>query len=378
MARLAIAALLSLIWSTALLGPAAAQTDTVTVTPRDQALVADAVNTIFELAAARDFNTLYDVMHPDSKAVVSRTVALALFSDVYSRILVDQSQVVGIEFGEWTWEVNGTTYPEAAAVQIVQPVLDEQNKPNWVEDTIYLAKSQGNWLWFIGASRGFVDQINEQYAGVEGAGTTEGQRATVSLSEVPRDQLFQVVVDDLDAFYQDVVSYTDFTYETPGVVVVSEGDTAMSACGPASTGFYGFYCPLDATMYLDEPFLMQLVDEGNAFAAAFVIGHEWAHHVQTGIGLERTTRPDTWNEVHSIELELMADCFTGVWARDAEERGLIDPGDIEAAITSLVFTLGDPKFIGEYDPQAHGNGEQRVRATLNGYEQGFLGCNLSI
>jgi predicted metalloprotease len=100
--------------------------------------------------------------------------------------------------------------------------------------------------------------------------------------------------------------------------------------------------------------------------------------VQTGIGLERTSQPGEWNQVHSIELELMADCFSGVWARDAELRGLVDPGDIETAINDLVFGLGDPKFIGEFDPQAHGNGEQRVRATLNGYETGFTGCNLSI
>ena len=109
-----------------------------------------------------------------------------------------------------------------------------------------------------------------------------------------------------------------------------------------------------------------------------MIGHEWAHHVQTGIGFDRTTSPNDWNELHSIELELMADCFTGAWALDAEVRGVVEPGDIQEAIDLIVYNLGDPKFIGEYDPQAHGNGEQRVRAFLNGYEQGFLGCNISI
>jgi len=376
-----IAAIAMLVSMNVLPGVSIAQETATVDSAREQAVVASAVNSIFELAAARDFNELYDSMHPDSQNAISRTVALNLFNDVYARILIDQSQIVGIDFGGWTWEVNGKYYPDAAAVTVVQQVLDENNKPTWAEDTIYLAKEDGNWLWFVSGSKDFVDQVNETYAGAPApeAGTSSSSVPQVTnLNDVPRDQVFQVIVDDLDAFYRDVLSYTDYTYESPGVVVVPEGQTVQSACGPASTGFYGFYCPLDSTMYLDEPFLLNMVDEGNAFAAAFVIAHEWAHHVQTGIELERTTRPDNWNEVHSIELELMADCFSGVWAHDAELRGLIETGDIETAINDLVFSLGDPKFIDEYDPQAHGNGEQRVRATLNGYEQGFTGCNLAI
>ncbi len=56
-------------------------------------------------------------------------------------------------------------------------------------------------------------------------------------------------------------------------------------------GFWGFYCPLDQKMYLDEKLLDDLKDQGYYFAAAFVIAHEWAHHVQSGIGLTRTSSP---------------------------------------------------------------------------------------
>ena len=103
-------------------------------------------------------------------------------------------------------------------------------------------------------------------------------------------------MNDLDAFFREEVEGAGIEYETPGVVVVAEGDTVQSACGPATTGFYGFYCPLDATMYLDEKFLLDLVDQGSAFSAAFVVAHEWAHHVQTGIGFERTSQPSEWNQ----------------------------------------------------------------------------------
>jgi uncharacterized protein len=359
---------------------ATAQAQTETVDAAAKAEVTTTVNQIFELAAAGDFNTMYDMLHPDAQAEVERAVALNLFNDVYSQSLASETQVVAMDFGSWTWPVNNKTYPDAAAVTYIMPVLDEEGMATWVEDTMFLASEQGAWYWFLGSSPEFIDEINTLYANAEAPAeiTDQPVEQATSLSETPRDDVLQVVVNDLDEFFRNQVEGAGIEYETPGVVVVVEGDTVMSACGPASTGFYGFYCPLDATMYLDEPFLLDMVDEGSAFSAAFVVAHEWAHHVQTGIGFERTTRPDSWNQVHSIELELMADCFAGAWAWDAEVRGLVNPGDITTAISNLVFSLGDPKFIGEMDPQAHGNGEQRVRATLNGYEQGFTGCNLSI
>ena len=113
-------------------------------------------------------------------------------------------------------------------------------------------------------------------------------------------------------------------------------------------------------------------------AAAFVIAHEWSHHVQTVLGFERTTRPETWNQVHSIELELMADCFSGAWARDAYERGRIDISDVDEAMNFTIQRLGDPTYIDEYDPQAHGTADQRVTAFMNGFEEGFSGCNIKI
>ncbi len=69
-------------------------------------------------------------------------------------------------------------------------------------------------------------------------------------------------VNDLDAFWRDVIGYTEYAYQSPGVVIVAEGDTVQSACGPATTGFWGFYCPLDTKMYLDEKLLDDLEDAG--------------------------------------------------------------------------------------------------------------------
>jgi predicted metalloprotease len=154
----------------------------------------------------------------------------------------------------------------------------------------------------------------------------------------------------------------------------------MTACGPATPGFYAFYCPLDTSIYLEDAKL-QDIGQQDDFIPAFVIAHEWAHHVQDAVGIERVgpyDRPNGWADVYSIELELMADCMSGAWAQDLDTRGALEAGDVDATVDFTVSTLGDPGFIGEYDPQAHGSGDQRGQAILLGYSDGFLGCNIVI
>jgi predicted metalloprotease len=224
------------------------------------------------------------------------------------------------------------------------------------------------WRWFFGSSKEFVQQAIQQYGG------------TPVAESMTSGDLMQNVVNDLDAFWRDVVSYTPYDYQSPHVVAVPEGQSAQSACGPAEGNFAAFYCPPDMTLYLDESFLLSIQQQA-PFAAAFVIAHEWAHHIQSGVGLVRvgpSEEPQEWNEVYSIELELMADCFAGVWAQDANTRGLLEAAAIDQAVQLALQMLGDPQFVGPYDPQAHGTGEQRATSIMNGYDQGFLGCNVKL
>ena len=360
--------------------PARAQTTAVdSSTLQYQALAGEAARNILNLAGSRDFNAMYDLMHPDSKAVAPRSAVVGLFDAAYTQAQAGVPQVISIEIVDYTWPVTGKTYSPAAKVTFVQPIVDQTGQQAYVQDAIYLAPdANGNWGWFFGNSAEMVQAAIDTYGNTNTATTGNGTSGSV-LTTLLQDGDFLVnTVNDLDAFWRDVISYTEYDYQSPGVVIVAEGDTVQSACGPASTGFWGFYCPLDTKMYLDEKLLDDLKDQGYYFAAAFVIAHEWAHHVQSGIGLNRTSQPTTWNDVYSIELELMADCMAGVWARDAEGRGVIEPGDIQQAATFAIQMLGDPKYIGEYDEQAHGNGEQRVSAIMGGYNDGFLACNLLI
>ena len=350
----------------ALLAPRTAAQEGERDVNRDRANAAATAAEILRLAGDRKFNAMYDFMHPDAMAVVPRAAAVGVFTDVYAEAQAGQAQIVGVDMAPWTWGVTGAEYPDAAKISFVQPFVDENNQQTWLEDDMYLVASGGEWRWFFGSS---AETVQEAIA-------TYGQRS----QPITEGDAIQNVVADLDAFYAEVLSYTDRPYYSPGVVLVEPGDRVGTACGPAAPGFYAFYCPPDETIYLEEQKLGEIAQTDD-FIPAFVIAHEWAHHVQSGVGLERVNpfdQPDSWNEVHSIELELMADCMSGAWAQDLDTRGALAQGDIDATVDFTVNTLGDPGFIAEYDPQAHGSGPQRSQSILLGYSDGFLGCNIVI
>ena len=187
--------------------PAFAQTTT-----QDQETIqlqAGAANALFEVldhAAAREFGAMYDQLHPAVREVVPRNVAVALFADVYSRALPSETLVTNIEIAPWTWPVNGETYENAAEITVIIPVIDESGAKTLIEDTWYLVLEDGTWYWFLGTSQEFLDSINEQYADA----VLEPDTGAGSLLPIPREQFIQAIVNDLDAFYRDVLSYTDF------------------------------------------------------------------------------------------------------------------------------------------------------------------------
>ncbi|MEZ4497866.1 MAG: neutral zinc metallopeptidase [Thermomicrobiales bacterium] len=341
-----------------------------TLTEEETAAV-EAAERILRLAVDRQFNALYEYIHPDAAAIIPRGAAIAAFEEIYGASNVGDATIVSIQMGPWTWGVTGKEYPRAAAIEFTQPFVNDDGRAETLEDTMYLVEDQGQFKWFFGSDPEFVQGVIDDYE-AGGNALTQGELFIES------GDFLQEVVNDLDAFFADVLSYTGITYYSPGVVLVVQGTSASSACGPAQSGFWGFYCPPDQTLYLEDVLLSGLIDQGLDFAAAFVIAHEWSHHVQTVLGFERTTRPETWNQVHSIELELMADCFSGAWARDAYERGRIDISDVDEAMNFTIQRLGDPTYIDEYDPQAHGTADQRVTAFMNGFEEGFSGCNIKI
>lgn len=339
---------------------------------RDRATAAATAQNLFDLAAQANYAGMVDELHPDALAVFPRAAAAGVLQEIYGEAASGGGQVVGVALGPWEWPVTGQAYERAAEVSFVLPVRTEGGGDEWLESQMYLVPdTAGRWRWFLGDSAAFVEDAIARY------GTGDTVAAAPPVGNLLEGDLIANVVNDLDAFYADVVSYTGLAYRSPGVIVVPQGQRADGACGPAQGTFAGFYCPPDETLYLDEAFMLSQ----DPFAGAFVIAHEWAHHVQTAVGFARVgpgDSPDQFPELYSIELEIMADCMSGVWAADATDRGILTEGDIDQAVQFALEVLGDPAQVGPYDPQAHGTGEQRARAIMNGYDEGFLACNVSI
>ncbi|PIL19136.1 membrane protein [Puniceibacterium antarcticum] len=171
-------------------------------------------------------------------------------------------------------------------------------------------------------------------------------------------------------------------YAAP-VMVLYSGVT-QSPCGGASGATGPFYCPVDGKAYLDTDFFATLEQELGAkgdFAAAYVIAHEVAHHVQDELGilgevngLRQNASQQEANAL-TVRLELQADCLSGVWARSVD--GLLEPGDLDEALNAA-RRIGDDylqKRAGRV-PQphtfTHGTSAQRSSWFAKGYDSGQM------
>jgi predicted metalloprotease len=174
----------------------------------------------------------------------------------------------------------------------------------------------------------------------------------------------------------------DLPYNAP-VLVLYSGVT-QSPCGGASGATGPFYCPADKKAYLDTSFfttMSQQLGAGGDFAAAYVIAHEVAHHVQNELGIlpkvDQARRASSTTEANAltVRLELMADCLSGVWARNVE--GLLERGDLEEALNAARM-IGDDHLqrqagrVPNPHTFTHGTSAQRARW----FDVGFDTCNI--
>jgi predicted metalloprotease len=166
------------------------------------------------------------------------------------------------------------------------------------------------------------------------------------------------------------------TYTRAPVVTFTSG--TMSGCGPASAQTGPFYCPADHKVYLDLSFFQELSRRFGApgdFAAAYVIAHEIGHHVQSELGIESAIRQKQQEDpgranVYSVQLELQADCFAGVWGKSTANRGLLDPGDIDEGLKAAAAVGDDRLGARSREQWTHGSSQLRVQWFRTGYDSG--------
>jgi predicted metalloprotease len=196
-------------------------------------------------------------------------------------------------------------------------------------------------------------------------------------------QLTEVVLADTEDTWKALLPKYGVQYVEPTLVLFSEA--VQSGCGMAQSGMGPFYCPLDQKVYVDMAFYNELETRFGApgdFAQAYVIAHEVGHHVQNLVGTaeqvqkaqQRASKAQA-NEL-SVRMELQADCFAGVWAKNAaQSRQLLEAGDIEEGLRAA-SAIGDDRIQQQtqgyvvQDAFTHGSSEQRVRWFRRGLELG--------
>ncbi len=162
------------------------------------------------------------------------------------------------------------------------------------------------------------------------------------------------------------------------VLFTSNIDTG---CGRSSSAIGPFYCPPDEMAYIDLSFYRELRDRFGApgeFAEAYVLAHEIGHHLQNLMGIERqmqTLNTKRGRNAQSVKLELQADCFAGVWGHSANERKLLDVGDVDQALKAA-SAIGDDRLEQQAGVEVnaetwtHGSSAQRVRWFRRGFDSG--------
>lgn len=183
----------------------------------------------------------------------------------------------------------------------------------------------------------------------------------------------------LDATWQPLFQRANLPFRQPKLVFYSQ--SGQSGCGAAQSAMGPFYCPTDQGIYIDTDFyreMEQRLGAGGDFARAYVMAHEYGHHVQTLTGMANDVRsaqsrsPSAANRLQ-VAMELQADCYAGVWA--AKNADLIEPGDIEEGLTAA-HAIGDDtlmKRAGQRPVEAaftHGSSAQRMEWLRRGLETG--------
>jgi predicted metalloprotease len=341
---------------------------------------AETARELSRLEAARDFDALYDRMHPDAKAAVPRSAVVGWYKSFFSDKETAELTVTGVAPEPWTWGVTGATYDTAVTVTFVQPYTVAGVVTD-VAGEVHLVPFDGEWSWFFGASRAFVDEQIVLY-GDDGSATpdtlAQGSSEPTAGTPIPREVRFPDPLHaDIDRFWETRFQEAGRVYAPPhGVIGFDE--PIRTACGRVDPEQEAaFYCVADETIYYAAEFRTLVEEQIGDFAWVIVVAHEWSHHIQATIGIDVGIAPDRAGDEVSMTVEQQADCLAGAYALDAQEAGWLEPGDIDEAL-AITELAGESVSTPENELAAEDTGSERTAAWVDGYTNGFASCQLDL
>ena len=218
-----------------------------------------------------------------------------------------------------------------------------------------------------------------------GAPTETTQGTTGPRSDDAAYQFSRKIVGSAEDVWTPILKARGIAF-SPATITVYDNAT-QTGCGEGQSSAGPFYCPTESHIYLDLSFFNQLADQFGApgqFAQAYVIAHEYGHHIQNLVGTMDKEQAQlqgsgaAGSEGASVRLELQADCYAGVWAFHANRQfRILEQGDVDGGLRAA-NSVGDDtleKHSQGYvvpDSFTHGTGEQRVRWFKHGLAHGNM------
>ena len=213
-----------------------------------------------------------------------------------------------------------------------------------------------------------------------GAGVSQEVPVSENSTYDAQEEFADKVTTLLSDYWKPVFAESKQEFRAP-YVAVFDSPTRTGGCGTGTPEAGPFYCPADDTIYIDFGFYKRLEKQlgfSGDFAMAYVLAHEYGHHVQNLLGIDDQVRSEqqgasaTESNALSVKVELQADCFAGLWAKQAEGEGRLESGDFDEAIDAA-GAVGDDAIQGEganRDSFTHGSSAERKQWFRTGFDSG--------